>query len=266
MPMKIAFCKYQGTGNDFILIDGREGLSSLPAEKVAALCHRRFGIGADGLILLINEPGYDFRMVYYNSDGNESTMCGNGGRCIAAFARMLGIPGDAYHFLGVDGPHVATFLPDGNVKLQMKDVAAVETVDGFLFVDTGSPHAVLKVTGLDDMDVCAEGKAIRYSERYQTNGVNVNFVQPSTNGLSVRTYERGVENETYSCGTGVTAAVLSAAVSGWIPSANGVCRVQTPGGSLLVYFSQQGDGFIDIWLEGPAEHVFDGIFESDDFS
>lgn len=263
--MKIAFCKYQGTGNDFIMIDGRDGLLTLANSKIAALCHRRFGIGADGLIVLVNEPGYDFRMLYYNSDGNESTMCGNGGRCIAAFARLLGVPGESYRFLGVDGPHQATFLENGDVKLQMKDVESVQTMNDFLFTDTGSPHVVVKVLDVEDTDVYQQGKAIRYSEKFNTEGVNVNFVQVNSDGLSVRTYERGVENETYSCGTGVTAAVLSAAASGWISSTHQICLVNTPGGSLKVHFHRNGASFTDIWLEGPAVHVFDGIFDLNDF-
>lgn len=263
--MKIAFCKFQGTGNDFILIDGRDGLAPLTSSTIAALCHRRFGIGADGLIVLVNEPGYDFRMLYYNSDGNESTMCGNGGRCIAAFARLLGVPGESYHFLGVDGPHKAAFLANGDVKLQMKDVESVQTLDDFLFTDTGSPHVVIKVDNVGVTDVFQEGRAIRCSEKFNNEGINVNFVEVVPEGLSVRTYERGVENETYSCGTGVTACVLSAAASGWISSTAQKCLVNTPGGLLKVHFTRNGTSFTDIWLEGPAVHVFDGIFDLNDF-
>lgn len=263
--MKIAFCKYQGAGNDFIMIDGRDGIKSLPQDKIVRLCHRRFGIGADGLILLTNEAGYDFRMVYYNSDGNESTMCGNGGRCIAAFARLLQIPGDEYRFLGVDGPHVATFLPNGDVKLQMKDVDEVKKSDGFYFADTGSPHAVVKVDDLQNEDVYQKGRELRYSDHFDKSGVNVNFVEAGKDGLHVRTYERGVENETLSCGTGVTASVLTAAASGWISFDSTSCLVQTPGGTLSVHFKRSGNSFCDIWLVGPAVHVFDGIFDLKDF-
>lgn len=258
--MQLQFHKYQGTGNDFILADNRAGNISLSAQQIAWLCHRRFGIGADGLMLLQSEPGFDFRMVYYNSDGRPSSMCGNGGRCIAAFANHLGMVSDKCHFIAVDGPHDA-FISQEQVNLKMQDVRQVSVFPDHFFLNTGSPHFVKIVTGLREMDVKTGGSAIRYSDTYREEGTNVNFIEKTEEGIFVRTYERGVEDETYSCGTGVTAAALVAALSG-ISTARNSCIVDTLGGRLEVTFEKVLEqNFYNIWLKGPALKVFSGTIE-----
>lgn len=253
--MTISFSKYQGTGNDFVLIDNRSGAVHLTTKQVADLCHRRFGIGADGLMLLENEPGFDFKMVYYNSDGNESSMCGNGGRCITRFAYDCGIRKPEYLFLAVDGPHAAT-IEDHLVRLKMKDVLKVDHHATYSLVDTGSPHFVKSIVDLRNHDVVAEGRQIRNSDRFREKGVNVNFVeQIDESGIFVRTYERGVEDETYSCGTGVTAAALLNAHN---ETGFNHVDVTTLGGKLYVDYDKDEEHFTNIWLCGPAVKVFDG--------
>jgi diaminopimelate epimerase len=255
--MTFTFYKYQGTGNDFILIDNRRNLFKADRATIERLCHRRFGIGADGLILLENEPSFDFKMVYFNSDGNPSSMCGNGGRCIVAFARFLGAAGTSCRFLAVDGEHLATMEGD-NVSLKMKDVTEIEKGNDFSWLDTGSPHYVKLVHDIEHFDVFKEGKAIRYNDRFKEKGTNVNFMERFDDHIFVRTYERGVEDETYSCGTGVTAAGLVACTEGLTPSSN-ECKVRTIGGDLKVTFQKIDDsGYKDIWLTGPALQVFKG--------
>lgn len=256
--MQIEFFKYQGTGNDFILIDNRNMELSLSAEQIAFLCHRRFGIGADGLMLLELEPGFDFKMVYFNSDGKESSMCGNGGRCITAFAGKLGLVNGKCRFLAVDGPHDATLLENGTVSLKMQDVREIEENENFFYLNTGSPHYVQKVFDVENFDVFNEGKKIRYNDRFNAEGTNVNFIEKQDDVLFVRTYERGVEDETYSCGTGVTAAALVAAITG-ISTGKNSCKIKTLGGDLEVKFDKVLEkNFYNIWLEGPAEFVFRG--------
>ncbi|WP_338876776.1 diaminopimelate epimerase [Spirosoma sp. SC4-14] len=251
------FFKYQGTGNDFVLVDDRA--QTFPAADqafVEQLCHRRFGIGADGLILLQNDPDYDFRMVYFNSDGAEGSMCGNGGRCIVRFAHDLGIFDQKTRFIAVDGEHLAEV--DGeNISLKMSNVSGIETRGGLTFLNTGSPHVVQFVDDLESLDVVAEGRAIRYSTTFQPGGTNVNFAQVlDSHTLFVRTYERGVEDETYSCGTGVTAVALVAQQQLAMPDP---VHIQTIGGNLRVSFQPKGDGqFEDIYLIGPAKRVFAG--------
>lgn len=258
MIMQLEFYKYQGTGNDFVLVDNRNGEITLTSEQVAFLCNRRFGVGADGLMLLQSEPGVDFRMVYYNSDGNLSSMCGNGGRCIAAFAKLLGIVGKRAVFMAVDGLHEALIKDDGHVALKMKDVKEIEQGDGFFFLDTGSPHYVTLVDNLEAFNVLEQGKAVRYSERFAADGTNVNFIEKQDDALFVRTYERGVEAETLSCGTGVTAAALVAAVSGLATTKNS-CAIKTLGGNLEVTFDKVLEhNFYNIWLKGPATLVYSG--------
>ncbi len=258
--MELHFFKYQGTGNDFVLLDNRE-LQWKPAsvEQVKHICDRRFGIGADGLILLENEEGYDFRMVYFNSDGRESTMCGNGGRCISRFAYDLGLEKEIYRFKAIDGDHLAKVLPDV-VRIQMINVKEVKKANEGLFVDTGSPHHVVFEKDVHTIELVNNARAIRYSDSYKDEGVNVNFVEVQQgNHLYMRTYERGVEDETYSCGTGVTAAALAAYIQGSVQQDE--VFVKTRGGELSVKFKADAEGFSDIWLSGPAEFVFKGIFE-----
>ena len=255
--MTFHFYKYQGTGNDFVIMDNRDGrYDSLTNQQVHDLCHRRFGIGADGLMLLNTQPGYDFGMKYYNADGNESSMCGNGGRCLTAFARKMGLTQEKLRFLAVDGPHEATMTGDSWVNLKMQDVDSVEHGPLYFYLNTGSPHFVKFVNDVQSLDVFTEGRQIRYNDRFAAEGTNVNFVQEQDKGIFVRTYERGVEDETYSCGTGVTAAALTAAGP---ETKEYRIPVQTLGGNLEVWFTKTGERtFKDIWLCGPATLVFEG--------
>ena len=258
--MTIPFFKYQGAGNDFILIDQRTRtfLTRQDNARVAALCDRRFGIGADGLMLLQEAEGADFEMIYFNADGGVSTLCGNGSRCIAAFARRLGIIDRHCTFLAADGPHEAVIRPEtGWVELKMNDVRQVETTEGAVILNTGSPHYVVFVDNLNEMDINASGRSVRYSDRFSREGINVNFAELSDNGLNVATYERGVESETLSCGTGVTAAALAR----YVRHPDGqpaTVRISTKGGNLEVRFRPENGGFTDIWLCGPATFVFEG--------
>ncbi len=256
--MKIEFYKYQGTGNDFILLDNRQGIyNDLTPKQVNLLCNRKFGIGADGLMLLNNKDGFDFEMKYFNSDGKEGSMCGNGARCILKFASMLGIKKSSYNFSAVDGIHEGEIDLDGEISLKMKDVNGVETFVNHYVLDTGSPHFVKSVGDVMKIDVVAEGRAIRNSKEFAEEGINVNFVETlDEDKIYVRTYERGVEDETLSCGTGVTAAALISAHND-----NGFNRVEvkTTGGRLSVEFEKLSDSeFINIWLSGPAEMVYKG--------
>ena len=256
--MQIQFFKYQGTGNDFVMIDDRTEQFPASKELIAHLCHRRFGIGADGLILLQNHPEYDFRMVYFNADGGEGSMCGNGGRCAVAFAKHLGIFAAQTQFMAVDGLHEAFIDEAGLVHLKMQEVEGIENNGKSFFLNTGSPHYVAWVEALTDFDVEKEGKAIRYNERFKAQGTNVNFMEKlAENHLLVRTYERGVEAETYSCGTGVTACALAYSLSG----AQSPVAIRTLGGDLKVHFERVGAAqFRNIYLIGPAQKVFEGTY------
>ncbi|WP_347922208.1 diaminopimelate epimerase [Pontimicrobium sp. SW4] len=258
--MKHTFYKYQGTGNDFVIIDNREGIFDKEDTKlVANLCDRRFGIGADGLILLENCIDADFKMVYYNSDGNESTMCGNGGRCLVAFAKEIGVINNDTVFLAIDGLHHAKI--EGHiVKLQMQDVPKIETFSKHVFLDTGSPHHVEVRENVDALDIQKEGASIRYGQPYNDEGANVNFVEKIDDSIfSVRTYERGVEGETFSCGTGVTAVGIAMKATG--KTQENLITLKTKGGDLKVSFKPEGDGFKDVWLIGPATLVYKGQIE-----
>lgn len=260
--MKYHFYKYQGTGNDFVIIDNRDGKIELTQEQVHLICDRRFGIGADGLMLLNSLEGYDFQMVYYNSDGNPGTMCGNGGRCLTKFAYDQGIRPEKYRFLASDGLHLAELGNLGWIHLKMKDVDNITILHGDSILDTGSPHYVKHVNHVHDINVVEEGREIRYSKAFEEKGINVNFVETTDKNIIVRTYERGVEDETFSCGTGVTACALVFA-----HNENGFNRieVQTKGGHLAVEFDKLDDTrFENIWLCGPADFVFSGEIELED--
>jgi len=257
--MKLKFSKYHGTGNDFIIIDNRNMEISLKQQTIANLCHRRFGIGADGLMML--QPGNsntDFEMVYYNADGNESTMCGNGGRCIAAFAFRLNVINNKTHFMAVDGIHEAELTAPDFVRLKMNDVNNIEINSDFYYLNTGSPHYVKFVNEISSVDVFSEGRKIRYSQRFSNEGTNVNFVQDLGDTIYVRTYERGVENETLSCGTGVVAAAISTHCRKKTGDGRHKIPIKTSGGNLAVSFNHRMGKYTDIWLEGPAVFVFEG--------
>jgi diaminopimelate epimerase len=259
--MLVQFYKYHGTGNDFIIIDNRMTMCQLTGNSVSYLCDRRFGIGADGLILLEASDLNDFRMVYFNSDGQESTMCGNGGRCITAFANMLGLISQRAVFEAVDGIHESMIIKNTGriteVKVKMNEVRIDEIpADGDLILDTGSPHIVRMAEHLDRINVKAEGSSIRFSPRYREQGINVNFVEPVGSGIHMRTYERGVEDETLSCGTGTVAvAIYLALKTGY---SGEIYHIRAPGGTLVVHLKKTKNLFHDIWLEGPATFVFKG--------
>ena len=251
------FTKYQGTGNDFIIIDDRDEQFLInDTTLIAHMCDRKFGIGADGLILLRNHVDYDFHMIYFNADGRESSMCGNGGRCIVAFAHQLQIIDNQTVFVAIDGLHEAR-IKDEIVELKMSDVHQTNSGEGFYTLDTGSPHYIKFVDSVAEVDVFTEGKTIRNSEPFKAAGINVNFVENTANGIRVATYERGVEDETLSCGTGVTAAALAYYLENGYSAGHAV-PVETKGGNLEVRFQPNGEGFSEIWLCGAAVRVFEG--------
>ncbi len=251
------FFKYQGTGNDFVMIDNRTLDFPKNQNLIEKLCHRRFGIGADGLILLENDDNYDFKMVYYNADGREGSMCGNGGRCTVAFAFFLDIFEHQCVFNATDGLHEAE-ISNGIIKLKMIDVDYIAQHDKDFVMNTGSPHYVQYINDLENFNVFAKGKEIRNSEKFIEEGINVNFVeQISDNQIFVRTFERGVEDETYSCGTGVTASALTFIEKNNLLSVD----IKTLGGDLKVHAEKDGNSYKNIWLEGPAKQVFKGKIE-----
>lgn len=255
--MEYTFYKYQGAGNDFILFDNRN--LNFPKNNVnlyKQLCDRRFGVGADGLMLLENIDGYDFKMVYFNSDGRESSMCGNGGRCIVRFAEYLGIVKSECRFLAVDGMHYAK-ISEKTIELQMIDVSSWKVLGNDYEIHTGSPHYIRWVKELSKLDVYNEGRNIRYNEVYKNEGININFIEETVNGINVRTYERGVEDETLSCGTGVTACAMAYVLKHNQSGAQSV-DINTPGGKLKVQFTLDSKGFEQVFLVGPAEKVFQG--------
>jgi diaminopimelate epimerase len=263
--LKIHFFKYQATGNDFVLIDNRSGKISLSTAQVKEICDRKFGIGADGLMLIENDPDVNFNLRYYNSDGSQS-LCGNGSRAAVKLAASLGMVRGKASFRAFDGIHVAEIAEGGIVRLRMNDVQEAKKINGDHFINTGSPHIVRFVTDVATHPVMETGRSIRYSDQFQPGGTNVNFVEIlSDNALFVRTYERGVENETLSCGTGVTAAALAASYH----QVSSPVSIKTPGGLLTVEYktghqsspSGQGGIFQEIYLIGPAKLVFEGDLE-----
>ncbi len=260
--MDIHFYKFHGNGNDFIIIDGRSNALTLSSVQINKLCNRRFGVGADGLMLLANSEEYDFKMMYYNSDGKISSMCGNGGRCIAAYAYMLGITGKKINFEAYDGVHEAVIeaetipLVEYDVSLHMANVNFVEKNNDYYFLDTGSPHYVTFVSNVAGVNVTTDGKTIRKSEPFARKGTNVDFVELRGDDIFVRTYERGVEKETLSCGTGVTASAIAA----FYRTGKTRVDINTKGGDFTVDFiyDTENEMFTNIWLRGPAHVVFEG--------
>lgn len=255
--MNLPFVKYQGTGNDFIMIDNRSGeWNDLSISMIRKLCDRRFGIGADGLIKINAIPDYDFEVDYYNSDGSKS-FCGNGARCSVTFAHELGITADSVSFMAIDGVHEAV-KKDSLVYLKMNDVATIDDSQREYVLDTGSPHFIHFTDNVADFDIVAYGKQIRYSDQYKQEGINVNAIhQLDNHSFEIRTYERGVEDETLSCGTGVTAAALALGKKNQVIG-DFEYKVKSQGGDLSVKFTNNNPGFTNIWLIGPAVSVFKG--------
>lgn len=259
--MTVQFFKYQATGNDFVIIDNRKNVYSFSQEQIAHICDRRFGVGADGLMLIESDPSHDFNLRYYNSDGSQS-LCGNGSRAAVAFASALGMVNGRSVFNAFDGSHDAELLPEGIIRLKMNGVKEFRKLGEDFFIHTGSPHYVRFVTGLEHYPVVAEGRRIRYADAFAPGGTNVNFVELlGENEIFVRTYERGVEDETLSCGTGVTAAALAASTAGYISPV----RIRTAGGALSVEFEKTKPGqtylFDPVFLIGPAKMVYRGELE-----
>lgn len=259
--MNLTFYKYQGAGNDFIMIDNRDNFFPKKDIKgISLICDRRFGVGGDGLILLENDKDLDFNMVYYNADGNEGSMCGNGGRCIIAFAQKLGMISSQTKFNAVDGEHYATINTDNTISLQMIDVKIINVQENYTFLNTGSPHHVVVVEDVKNVNVKTEGALIRYSNLYGKEGSNVNFVQYVTDDeFDVRTYERGVEDETLACGTGVTAAAIALYETGKTNKTS--LKMNVLGGKLKVTFNKIDNVYKDVFLIGPAKFVFKGQLE-----
>ncbi len=259
MASKVRFSKYQGAGNDFILVDNRDNAFDRADEAlVEKLCNRRFGIGADGLMLLQTRENYDFEMIYYNADGREGSMCGNGGRCIVAFAHDLGIITDKTVFLAVDGIHHASLSAD-LVNLQMIDVTDFALDGEAYLLQTGSPHYVEFVKNLQHKNVFQDGYAIRNNATYGKEGINVNFIEAEGDGYFLRTFERGVEDETYACGTGATAAAMAVALQQNLEGDINI-PIRVLGGQLYISFHKQGKHFTEVFLKGPAQFVFEGNY------
>jgi diaminopimelate epimerase len=263
---KIRFYKYHGTGNDFIMIDNREQKVVFDSgDVISGLCHRRFGIGADGLILLEESGLFDFRMKYFNANGIEGSMCGNGGRCTVAFAAFLGLINDSASFEAADGIHEAKIIDrtelSATISLRMSDVGSFERAGDDYILDTGSPHYVIMKDTIDGLDVVTEGRKIRYNEVYREEGINVNFVTDQRGTFKMRTYERGVEDETWSCGTGCVAAAIALELEGKTMPGNDT-EIHAPGGKLVVSFNRNGNHFSNIYLTGNAVKVYEGLIES----
>jgi len=259
--LELHFYKYHGTGNDFVIFDGRDQdvHSLLTQDIIATICHRRFGVGADGIMILENHHVEDFNMVYYNADGRPSSMCGNGGRCLVAFAEKMEVFRDECSFMASDGLHKAT-IKDGWVELKMIDVDNLE-YDGLdCILDTGSPHYITACEVLDNLEITPAAHAIRYNERFKQEGINVNFLQQMKEGIRIRTYERGVEDETWACGTGATAAAIAFAHQNNLLGVQEI-PVKVEGGNLSVKLERVEDSFKNVWLCGPAAFVFEGSIE-----
>lgn len=261
MAGSFPFFKFEGTGNDFVIVQDADGRMELMLDRkaIARICDRHFGIGADGFMLLQKIGGYDFRMVYYNSDGRESTFCGNGSRCIVALAHRLGWIADEAFFVAADGDHEASLHHPERIAIHMRSVKEVRKVGYDFVLDTGSPHYVRFLDEVSSVDLVPMARSIRYAEPWSEEGINVNLVEENTEGLFVRTYERGVEAETLSCGTGVTASAIAWASRNHVPG-KGSVKVSTPGGDLVVRWEAGSYGFRDVWLEGPARMVFQGEY------
>lgn len=261
--MQINFFKYHGAGNDFILIDNRKNSFKLSTAQIKQMCDRRYGIGSDGLMILENSLDYDFKMKYYNSDGNEGSMCGNGGRCIIAFAKDLSIISSKATFIAIDGVHKAIINECTNnvcdISLNMNDVSNIDIDNNTYFLDTGSPHHIEFVSKLSKIDIYNKGKEIRNSEKYKSiGGTNVNFIESKGNILHIRTYERGVEAETHACGTGATAAAIAFAINN--QQFDNEIILKALGGTLRVSFDYKNNIFSSVVLSGPTEFVFNGIY------
>lgn len=257
--MLIDFHKYHGAGNDFIIIDARKSdQKAFTQAIVRQFCHRHFGIGGDGLILLQSSDIADFHMKYFNADGKEGTMCGNGGRCISAFAKDSGIVKESeIEFTGIDGMHRAVFRDNGEVSLKMTDVSEIRNLDDGYFLDTGSPHFVTFVDSVREIDVNNTGRKLRHDNRFGPDGANINFISSQSDRIDIRTFERGVENETLACGTGCVAAAISAQFHS--KSDNFSFILNAEGGVLRVDFEVNNNGnYQNIWLTGPARFVFRG--------
>lgn len=253
---RLKFYKYQGTGNDFVVVDNRQRVFDATCKPlITRLCHRKFGIGADGLILLNNHAQYDFEMVYFNADATPA-MCGNGSRCAVHLAHHLGIIGESTTFLAEDGPHEA-FIRDGQIHIRMIDVREVDILGDGYFLNTGTRHFVRPVYNLGEYDVVGVGRSIRYEERFQPQGTNADFTEIIGDIVHMRIYEKGVEDETLSSGTGVTAVALALSIAENIGSP---VTISTRGGQLSVSFDRSDDNhFTNVFMIGPAEMVFEGI-------
>lgn len=261
--MKFSFVKYQGTGNDFVILDNRD--KDFPKNNfslISKICDRRFGVGADGLILIEEAEGYNFRMVYFNADGKEGSMCGNGGRCAVAFSYMHNIAPASGVFIAVDGEHAFEVGLD-TVKIQMIDVIDIRNEDNAYILNTGSPHYVYYVENTDAVDLLKDARKIRYNDTYKLNGINVNIVEEKNGLLKMRTYERGVEDETLSCGTGTVAVALSYAEKKNL--LEGIIPIKARGGDLKVYFEKSNRIYTKLWLEGAATKVYKGEINLNDF-
>ncbi len=256
----LKFYKYHGAGNDFILIDNfSENSVNLSISQIKKMCDRHFGIGADGLMLLKKHSIFDFEMDYYNSDGSGGTMCGNGGRCIVAFAKRLGIITNYAKFIASDGEHEAFIDKNNIVKLKMNDVNRISNFNNDYLCYTGSPHYIKFCNNIKEKNIFLEGQKIRYSNEFKNEGINVNFIKIKNNKtLNIRTYERGVEDETLACGTGAVATALTFANKN--NELSGEYTIIARGGILKVSFTKKQNKFQDIWLTGPAKFVFEGFF------